>query len=338
MMRWTIQFFGMTLISILLIVGSEDLTARTYRWTDADGNVYYSDRLPAEHVKSARSHLNDQGIETKRVDAAKTEQELAREAELKRLKAEEKRLIEEQREKDLVLVRTFRNEDDILMARDGKIASIDTSIQIDRNNIYRLKLKLADMQKNAADAERQGHNVSDSYLKEIENTRKMLKEGHANIIRKEQHKESIKEKHNADLQRFRELKHLREPGNLTENTDDKKRVTLLETVVICDEDSQCDNLWAKAESYVRRHATTRLQLLADSIIMTAAPFKDDDITIAVSRIVEPDTPGARLFMDLQCKDSPRGKDFCLTPEVEQIRTGFREFLDGKEESLAAPRQ
>ncbi|MCB1831158.1 MAG: DUF4124 domain-containing protein, partial [Gammaproteobacteria bacterium] len=77
--------------------------------------------------------------------------------------------------------------------------------------------------------------------------------------------------------------------------------------------------------YVRQHATTRLQLLAESIIMTGAPIKDNDITIAVSRIVEPDVPGARLFMDLQCKESPRGKDFCLTPEVERIRTGFREF-------------
>lgn len=338
MMRWTTQIFSITLLSILLVAASMDLSARTYRWTDAEGNVHYSDRLPAEHIKGARSHLDNQGIETKRIDAAKTKEELAREAELRQLRAAEKRLIEEQREKDLVLVRTFRNEDDILMARDGKLTSIDTSIQIDRSNIYRLKLKLAGMQKNAADIERQGRKVSNNYLKEIENTRKMLKEAHANIIRQEQHKESIRDKHNADLQRFRELKHLRDPGKPPENPDDKKRVTLLETVVICDEDSLCDELWGKAESYVRQHATTRLQLLADSIIMTAAPVKDDDITIAVSRIVEPNIPGARLFLDLQCKDSPRGKDFCLTPEVERIRIGFREFLGGKAESMASPQQ
>ena len=70
--------------------------------------------------------------------------------------------------------------------------------------------------------------------------------------------------------------------------------------------------------------------------MTAAPLKDNDITIAVSRIVEPDAPGARLFLDLQCKESPRGKDFCLTPEVDSIRTGFREFLGAAEQSSAAP--
>lgn len=337
-MHWTTQTFGIFLVPILLLAGSMDLSARTYRWTDADGKVHYSDRLPPEHIKGARSHLDDQGLETKRVEAAKTKEELAREAELKQLRAAEKRLIEEQREKDLVLVRTFRNEDDIMMARDGKLVSIDTSILIDRSNINRLKLKLAEMQKNAADTERQGRKVSPNYLKEIESTRKTLKEAHANIIRKEQHKELIREKHNADLQRFRVLKHLRDPENSLVKSDNKQRVTLLETVVICEDDRQCDVLWAKAESYVRQHATTRLQLLADSIIMTAAPIKDDDITIAVSRIVEPNTPGARLFLDLQCKESPRGKDFCLTAEVELIRTGFRKFLGSTAESSANPQQ
>jgi len=337
-MHWTTQSFGISLVSILLVAGSMDLSARTYRWTDANGKVHYSDRLPPEHIKGARSHLDDQGLETKRVEAAKTKEELAREAELKQLRAAEKRLIEEQREKDLVLVRTFRNEDDILMARDGKLVSIDTSILIDRSNINRLKLKLAEMQKNAADTERRGRKVSPNYLKEIESTRKTLKEAHANIIRKEQHKELIREKHNADLQRFRVLKHLRSPENPLEISENKQRVTLLETVVICEDERQCDVLWAKAESYVRQHATTRLQLLADSIIMTAAPIKDDDITIAVSRIVEPNTPGARLFLDLQCKESPRGKDFCLTAEVELIRTGFRKFLGSTAESSANPQQ
>jgi len=326
-MRWTTLNLGIAaLISTLLIAESPDLSARTYRWTDAEGNVHYSDRMPAEHITGARSHLDERGLETKRIEAAKTKEQLAREAELERLRAEEKRLIEEQREKDLVLIRTFRNEDDIIMARDGKLASIDTSILIDRSNIHRLKLKLAGMQKNAADIERQGEKVSANYLKEIESTRKTLKEAHANIIRKEQHKEAIREKHNTDLKRFRALKHLRDPQRQLEKTESDKRVTLLETVVICNSDPECDALWAKAETYVRQHATTRLQLLAESIIMTAAPIKDNDITIAVSRIVEPDVPGARLFMDLQCKESPRGKEFCLTPEIEQIRIGFREFL------------
>ena len=190
------------------------------------------------------------------------------------------------------------------------------------------------MQKNAADTERRGRKVSKNYLKQIESTRKALKDAHANIIRKEQQKEEIREKHLADQQRFRELKRLARPGQ-EQQPEEKKHLTLLETVVLCPDQEQCDKLWQRAETYVRQHATTRLQLLADSIIMTAAPTKDKDITIAVSRIVEPNVSGAKLFMDLQCKDSPRGKDFCNTPAVEAIRTGFRRFLAAEAPQPAA---
>ena len=337
-MHRTHPFLSPILLSALLVMASAELGARTYRWTDADGKVHYSDRLPPEYVKGARSHLDKRGMETKHVEAAKTEEELAREAELEKLRAEERRLIKEQQEKDSVLLQSFRNEDDILMARDGKLASINTSIQIDRTNIHRLKLKLAQMQRNAADTERRGGKVSANYIKEIESTRKALQDTHANIIRKEQQKASIREKHSADIKRFRALKHLREPEQPIESPYDKQRVTLLETVVICKDKPECDALWAKAEAYVRQHATTRLQLLADSIIMTAAPIKDQDITVAVSRIVEPGLPGARLFFDLQCKNSPRGKELCLTPEVEQIRLGFREFLAAETVQPPEPQQ
>ena len=70
--------------------------------------------------------------------------------------------------------------------------------------------------------------------------------------------------------------------------------------------------------------------MAKSIIMTAAPIKEKDISITVSRIREPGETGARLFMDLQCKNSPRGKEFCESDEVNGIRAGFRPYLGAKE--------
>ena len=308
-------------VALLLPAG---VAAKLYRWVDEEGRVHYSDRVPPDQVKQARTRLDARGIEVEKVDRAKTPEELAREEELKRLKEEEQRLIEEQRQKDRVLLRTFRTEDDILMTRDGKLTTIDASIQIIRSNIRRLKLKLAEMQRNAANLEREGRKISANYLKEIENTRQQLKSYYTAIIRKEQSKETIRQQYAADLERFRELK------NLAPKPQEKEQGlpehSLLETVVRCDSEAACDRAWQLAEAYVRKHATTRLQMLADSIIMTAAPLRDDDISITVSRIRNKEDPGARLFMDLQCKESPRGRDFCNTGEVDRIRTGFREFL------------
>ena len=318
---------SLLLMAIAATLASTPAAAgRLYRWVDDEGRVHYSDRIPSDQVDKERELLNKRGIQVKKIGAAKTREQIEREQELKRLRAAQQRLIEQQRAKDRVLLRTFRSGDDILMTRDGKLSSVDTSIQITRSNIQQLKLRLADMQKSAADLERQGKTISPAFLRDIASTRQQLKENYAAIIRKEQDKEAIRKKYAADLARFNELKNLR-PDKGIGQAREKKGHSLLETVVYCDQPQRCDAAWALAEQYVRQHATTRLQMLARNIIMTANPVTDKDISITVARIRNKGQPGARLFMDLQCKRSPRGRDLCESEPVDRIRKGFRTFLE-----------
>lgn len=322
-MVWTIKKFYLIFAICLLSVSAEPF-AKMYRWTDAQGHVHYSDKVPPEHVGQARIRLDNRGMEVEEVEAAKTREEIEHDEELERLRVEKKRLINEQKALDRVLLRTFRSEDDILMTRDGKLTSINTSIQIVRSNIRRLKLNLAAMQKNAANLERQGQRISAAHIQDIEHIRQQLKDNYEVIIKKEQSKEALREIYAADVTRFLILKNLRPRLDIKQ---EKRRIrSLLETVVICNNQPDCDAAWIKAEEYVRKHATTRLQMLANSIIMTAAPLVPTDISITVSRIRIPDEPGASLFMDLQCKESPRGHDFCETDPVDDIRSGFRVYL------------
>jgi len=316
------------MLAILWVPLHDAIAGKLYRWMDENGNVHYSDKIPADQARRARSQLDKRGLEVRQINAAKTPEELAKEAELKRLQAEKKRLIAEQRARDNVLLRTFRSDDDILMTRDGKLSSLDNSIKIIRTNIRRLKLRLADMQKRAANKERGGKRVSKNMLRDIESTRKQLKDSYASVIKREQDKQVITDKYAADLARFRALRNLQVSPVLDEK--EQARSLLLETVVSCSDKNSCNEAWKLAETYTRTHATTRLQMLANSIIMTAAPIKDEDVSITVSRIREPDEPGARLFMDLQCKHSPRGKEFCESDEVNGIRAGFRPYLGAKE--------
>ncbi len=301
---------------------------KIYRWVDAEGNVHLSDRVPSEHVGNARSELSESGRELKRVQAAKTPEEIAREKELEKLRAEQQRLIEIQRAKDQVLLRTFRTEDDLLMARNGKLAAIDSNIHVIRGNIRRMKNRLAEMQQSAAARERQGQPLSKNLLKDIENTRSQLRDSYTTIIQKEQEKEAIRNKASRDLARFRILKNLREENTDPQLDEAASGPSLLDTVVVCADDRTCDQAWVKVEEYVRKHATTRLQMLSDSIIMSAAPLKDDDISLTASRITYKDKPGAELFMDLQCKPSPLGRELCKTEAVEKIRLGFRNYITG----------
>ncbi|MES9878191.1 MAG: DUF4124 domain-containing protein [Candidatus Sedimenticola sp. PURPLELP] len=314
-----------TLVLSLLLIAGNCSAAKLYRWVDSEGNVHFSDKVPAEHSKSARSELDKQGMEVKKIGAAKTPEEIQKERELKRLRAEQQRLIKEQQAKDRVLLRTFRTEDDIMMARNGKLAAIDVIIQISRSNIRRMKLKLGEMQNSAANLERQGKPIPKNLLKDIESTRTQLKDGYRSIIKEEQKKEVIREKFGQDIARFRSLKKLH--GESDEKLKERDRISaLLETVVVCQDETSCANAWLLAEKYIRSNATTRIQMLGDSIIMTGAPIKDDDISLTVSRIRKLGESHSELFMDLQCKNSPKGDELCASERVGNIRGGFRESL------------
>lgn len=313
------------LIALTLLFAFPLQAGKIYRWVDQEGKVHLSDRVPSEHVKRARSQLSETGREVDRVERAKTAEEIARDKELEKLRAEQQRLIEQQRAKDQVLLRTFRTEDDLLMARNGKLAAIDSNIQVIRGNIRRMKTRLDEMQQTAASMERQGQRLSSNLLKDIENTRHQLRDSYTTIIQKEQEKEAIRDQAANDLTRFRSLKNLREE-NANPELEQVSRSVLLETVFVCQDDPDCDRAWIRVEEYVREHATTRLQMLSDVIIMTATPLLDNDISLTASRIEYPDRPGAELFMDLQCKPTALGIEHCRTEAVEKIRRGFRQYL------------
>ena len=172
-------------IALLLTLPLSAVGGKLYRWVDDDGKVHYSDRVPPEQARKERSELDVRGIEIDRVGAAKSKEQVAREKELKRLREEQQRLIDKQKAADRVLLRTFRSEDDIKMARDGKLTAIDVHMQVVRSNIKRLKRNLEEMQKNAADRERQGESVSKRYLGDMAHVREQIEDAYASIIQKE---------------------------------------------------------------------------------------------------------------------------------------------------------
>ena len=319
-MRWIGYITICLSIALSLAIPLTAVGGKLYRWTDNEGHVHYTDKVPPEFIRKERTRLDARGIEVERIDAAKTKEEIARDNELMRLRAEKQRLIDEQNASDRVLLNTYRSEDDIKMARDGKLASIDSHIQIARVSIKRIKQKLEEMQKGAADLERQGKGIPKSYLDEIQSTRQQIKQTYAHIINKERNKEHLWNKHQDFLERFRKLKNLepQKPGL----TPAEKADSLLETVVVCADEATCNASWERAESYVRRHASTKLQMLSQTIIMTASPIKDNEYSLTVARIRKKDGQGAEIFLDLQCKSTPRGKDACKSEKINKIRDGF----------------
>ncbi len=310
--------------------------AKLYKWVDDEGHTHYSDKVPPTDVKRARARLDEHGVTVDRVDAAKTPEQLRLEEEETRLRKEQERLAKKQHQEDRVLLRTFRSEDDIMMARDGQIQSVDTYIRVTQSNIKRLKRTLAEMQKNAAELELSGQTISSRYLSDIETKRQALKDSYSSIIERENEKNRIRQSVARDLSRFRELKQLAQTNDPLQEASQSYTDALL-NVYNCGNDRDCEQPWQRAKAYLKQHSSTPVKMDGENIIMTGSPVENDDISITVSRIYDRKTNQTLIFMDLQCKDTSQGHALCTRGEkVLRIKENFQAALGGESTTPASP--
>jgi len=177
------------------------------------------------------------------------------------------------------------------------------------------------MQRQAADLERQGKPVSPKQIEEMDALRDHIDDNYAAIVKNEQARQAIIDKHDKDLKRFRQLK---TPEKAAQDAPQAKtRAALLDTVVSCKDAAECDRLWAKAEAYVRANATTMVRMTGRSILATAPPQDDAEYSLTLSRLPDRDGTGVRLFLDLQCRETTGGREFCAGPRVKKVREEFR---------------
>lgn len=296
------------------------------KWVDDKGVTHYGYAIPPEYTDTAHSELDKRGIERKRVDRALTDEEIQREKALEALREEQQTLLEEQQARDRILLNLYRNEDDLVMARNGKITQLDGQIQLTHNEIRRLKTRLSEFQAAAAATERSGKPLSAKQQANLDTTQRSIEKSYAMILGKEDEKRATIERYDYDLARFRQL---RRGGSRAQNAEviSKSEIPdLVDTAVRCADDAECSRLWQIAQEYARKHATTPIDLAADRILVTAPPRDIRDISITVSRLTDYNLGGERIFMDVQCANFTEAREFCRGPEVKAIRSNFRAAL------------
>jgi hypothetical protein len=185
--------------------------AALYKWIDDEGKVRYSDRMPTSQIKKKHQTLNKQGVIINTKEAAKTEEELAAEAEAKiNLEiqlAEEKRIKDLQDKKDRVLLLTFSSEEEMISVRDNRIDVIDSVIRLIQKSITDNEVTLINLQ-DSADLTyvSKGKDIPGGLAQKIEHfTRKIVSRTDQLNLRKAE-KQKVKEQFDLDLARYRFLK------------------------------------------------------------------------------------------------------------------------------------
>lgn len=208
---------SLILLSVLLITAAlctftgPSNAAALYKWVDENGQIRYSDRLPAAQSRQKHQQLNPQGVVLNTTEAAKSKAELAAEAEAK-LKLEEEqaaqaRRDELQRQKDQVLLLTFSNEKELGMARNNRIEVLESVIQLINKSLIATQQTLDQLQTSADENYvSKGKEVPGGLAQKIEHfTRKMEIRG-AQLELKIVEKDKINEQYETDLARYRLLK------------------------------------------------------------------------------------------------------------------------------------
>jgi hypothetical protein len=104
-------------------------------WTNNEGVKECGSVVPPEYVPKGHQVLSTDGVLVKEVGAQKSAEEVA---EIRRLEAEERaRLEAEKRRQDegKALLDAYPTESDIILARDGKLASVGAAILVAENQI-----------------------------------------------------------------------------------------------------------------------------------------------------------------------------------------------------------
>jgi hypothetical protein len=188
-----------------LLSGTEALAERIFKWVDENGKTQYGDRVPPQYATTERSVINDQGRTLKVYEAAKSPEEKIEAQALMKQKAEEKKLAEQQAVRDHSLLSTYASEEDMLLARDSKIASVETLIQLTNSRLASMQKRLDELTNDAAEFERSGKKLPEGLVNQMKNTKDQIQQNNEFVKTKQNEKEEITRKFSEDIKRYREL-------------------------------------------------------------------------------------------------------------------------------------
>jgi len=177
-----------------------------YKWTDAEGNLHYSDALPAEAAKYGYDLVNPQGVVIKHVDRAKTaEERAAAKAELAKTQAA-KESAETRARNDRQMLAAYPTEDDLKRAQRQQADMMDTNLTSARISLQSQEKSLAELLGHAADLDSNGKPIPANLTKKIADMRKQVEEQRTYISRKQKERDDTVAHFDDDLAHYRSLK------------------------------------------------------------------------------------------------------------------------------------
>jgi len=202
--RFNKTIFVMLAASVFII--SAPAHARIKCWTNSEGVRECGTSVPPEYAQKEHQELSKQGLVKKKVERAKTEEELKEEARLAEIEKQKLAAEAERKHKDKILLDTFSKVEDIELTRDDKIAVIDSNIKLAKKRNEKIQADLDKRIASAAADERAGKQPSEALLKDIESLKRQIENNNKHIAAQRMEQEQIRKDYEKDIARFKALK------------------------------------------------------------------------------------------------------------------------------------
>ncbi len=324
-------------IKLLLLLAAAVLSAtagaETFRWIDEAGNVHYSDRVPPEDAKHQRARLDKQGRQIDVIEGAKTQQQIEQERRLRLLRAEQRRVLAEQRDRDQSLLRTYGTEQEMTLTLQNKLATVDSAIRVTESNRERQESILDSQRKRAAEAELRGQTVPKSLRDTIEATQRQIAGYEEQIKKLENDKREINESFAKDRLRLQELQSAgQDPLQFALNSEPRVMPGEIPIVsaVSCKPGPACEKVWEATKAFIRARSGKPLVTETSRVLQSAIPLLDNEFSLIATRSSGKGEDS--VFLDARCRFSSLGDELCASPRVREIRAAFATYVEMAVES------
>jgi hypothetical protein len=200
------------IISILLVLATTSFSAgaappngrKLYKWVDEQGVTHFGDHIPPEYASQEQHVINAQGVETERIEAQRTPEQLAAE-EKKKFDAEQKA------SRDKNLLNTYVSVSEIERLRDQRVALLSDQIKVTGQFLEILngrmkKLRVASQRFKPYSSDPKAPPMSDQIAEDLVRVDNDIHTQEENLREKRSEEATMSKQFESDIARFKELK------------------------------------------------------------------------------------------------------------------------------------
>ncbi len=193
---------------MLILIASQPVQAKMYKWVDEKGVTQYGDSIPAQYAPHGNTELSKSGAVLKKTDAMLTPEQIKAKEDADTKKKEDAKNAMEKERKDKALLDSYTNEKEIDMARERNLQLADVSIQGTQTRLKPAQAKLDKIHVHIEALKKSKRPIPADLTEDLLAAEKAVVQLNNAIKLRLQEKETIRARYEAEKLHYRELKHM----------------------------------------------------------------------------------------------------------------------------------